>query len=53
VGDTHQEADRQEVNEMRAENEQLLVLAESPLNTRNLKESLPGKGTKGTNDAKK
>jgi transposase len=47
VGDTHREADSQEVNEMRAENEQLkAVAAELLLKNRVLKKSLLGKGTK-------
>lgn len=47
VGDTHREAGSQEVNEMRAENEQLKeVVAELTLKNRVLKKSLLGKGTK-------
>ena len=47
VGDTHREADSQEVNEMRAENEQLkAVVAELVLRNRGLKKSSLGKGTK-------
>lgn len=47
VGDTHREADSQEVNEMRAENEQLkAVVAELVLRNRVLKKSSLGKETK-------
>ena len=47
VGDTHREADSQEVNEMRAENEQLkAVVAELLLRNRVLKKSSLGKGMK-------
>ena len=47
VGDTHREADSQEVNEMRVENEQLkLVVAELTLKNRVLKKSLLGRETK-------
>ena len=47
VGDTHREADSQEVNEMRAENEQLkAVVAELTLKNRVLKKSLLGRETK-------
>lgn len=47
VGDTHREADSQEVNEMRAENEQLkVVVAELLLRNRVLKKSSLGKGMK-------
>lgn len=47
VGDTHREADSQEVNEMRAENEQLkAVVAELTLKNRVLKKSLLGRGIK-------
>ena len=47
VGDTRREADSQEVNEMRAENEQLkAVVAELTLKNRVLKKSLLGKETK-------
>ena len=47
VGDTHREADSQEVNEMRVENEQLkAVVAELLLKNRNLKKSLLGRATK-------
>jgi transposase len=47
VGDTHREADSQEVNEMRAENEQLkAVVAELTLKNRVLKKSLLGRGVK-------
>ncbi len=47
TGDTHREADSQEVNEMRAENEQLkAVVAELTLKNRVLKKSLLGKETK-------
>lgn len=47
VGDTHREADSQEVNEMRAENEQLkAVVAELLLRNRMLKKSSLGKETK-------
>ena len=47
VGDTHREADSQEVNEMRAENEQLkAVVAELTLRNRMLKKSLLGRGIK-------
>jgi len=47
VGDTHREADSQEVNEMRAENEQLkAVVAELLLRNRVLKKSSLGKGVK-------
>jgi transposase len=47
VGDTHREADSQEVNEMRAENEQLkAVVAELLLRNRVLKKSSLGKETK-------
>src|SRR5512147_2560901 len=47
VGDTKREADSQEVNEMRAENEQLkAVVAELLLRNRVLKKSSLGKGMK-------
>lgn len=47
VGDTRREADSQEVNEMRAENEQLkAVVAELTLDNRRLKKSLLGRGMK-------
>src|SRR5512144_1099904 len=47
VGDTRREADSQEVNEMRAENEQLkVVVAELTLDNRRLKKSLLGRGMK-------
>ncbi len=47
VGDTHREADSQEVNEMRSENEQLKALvAELSLKNRVLKKSLLGRETK-------
>jgi transposase len=47
VGDTRREADNQEVNEMRAENEQLkAVVAELLLRNRMLKKSSLGKETK-------
>jgi transposase len=47
VGDTHREADSKEVNEMRAENEQLkVVVAELVLRNRVLKKSSLGKETK-------
>lgn len=47
VGDTHREADSQEVNEMRVENEQLeAVVAELMLKNRVLKKSLLGRETK-------
>ncbi len=47
VGDTRREADSQEVNEMRAENEQLkAVVAELLLRNRILKKSSLGKETK-------
>jgi len=43
-GDTKREADRQEVKEMRNENEQLkVVVAELTLRNRNLKKSLDGR----------
>src|SRR5512138_3749082 len=46
VGDMRREADSQEVQEMRAENEQLkVVVAELTLKNRVLKKSLLGKGT--------
>ena len=45
VGDVRREADSQEVQEMRAENEQLkVVVAELTLKNRVLKKSLLGKG---------
>src|SRR5512143_3543543 len=45
VGDRYREADSREVNEMRAENEQLkAVVAELTLDNRRLKKSLLGKG---------
>ena len=47
VGDTHREADSQEVNEMQAENEQLkVVVAERVLRNRVLKKSSLGKELK-------
>ena len=47
VGDTHREADSQEVNEIRGENEQLkAVVAELMLKNRVLKKSLLGRETK-------
>src|SRR5512143_111774 len=47
VGDTRGEADSQEVNEMRAENEQLkVVVAELTLQNRRLKKSWLGRGVK-------
>src|SRR5512141_3529059 len=47
VGDTRREADSQEVNEMRAENEQLkAVVAELTLKNRVLKKSLLGRAAK-------
>lgn len=47
VGDVRREADRQEVQEMRGENEQLkVVVAELTLKNRMLKKSLVGKGMK-------
>lgn len=47
AGDTKREADRQEVKEMRNENEQLkVVVAELTLKNRNLKKSLHGKAAK-------
>ena len=47
VGDTHREADSQEVEAMRSENEQLkAVVAELTLNNRMLKKSLLGRAAK-------
>lgn len=47
AGDTKREADRQEVKEMRSENEQLKALvAELTLKNRVLKKSLLGRGAK-------
>ena len=47
VGDTKREADRQEVEAMRSENEQLkAVVAELMLKNRNLKKSLLGRAAK-------